>query len=331
MKRGRKMKILFVGGNGNISHCVSQQLIEAGHDLTLLNRNSPLLGAKHIAANINDETTITHKLANTTWDVVVNWVGFTQADAQRDIRLFSQRCAQYIFISSASCYENPCANNPLPIRENRPLANPHWDYSRHKIAAEQCLLKAYAQQQFPVTIVRPSHTYHRVIPLTLGGWTHYNTIARIKRGLPIIVQDNGASLWTLTHAQDFALGFIGLLGQAQAIGEAFHITSDEVMDWNTIYRQTAKALGCTANLVPISCDKILKYLPEEEGSLLGDKAVSTVFDNSKIKQFVPTFKAKIPYATGIQKTLNWFEADPARQIIDLALEAKIEKILACYG
>lgn len=325
------MNILFIGGNGNISHSASKRVIEAGHALTLLNRNSPIKGAQHIAANIHDEADTARKIAKQHWDVVVNWIGFTEADAERDIRLFSGRCAQYIFISSASCYENPCAGEVLPIRESRPLANPYWDYSRNKMAAEQCVMAAHQNNQFPVTVVRPSHTYHRVIPLTIGAWTNYNTVARMKRGLPIVVQDDGASLWTLTHAKDFARGFVGLFGQEKAIGEAFHITSDEVLDWNTIYRQTAEALGYTANIVHIPCQQILKHLPEQSGSLLGDKAVSASFDNSKIKQLVPDFRAKITYADGIKETLEWFEADVSRQVIDLDLEAKIENMLTIYS
>ena len=323
------MKILFIGGTGNISLSTSQQLIGHGHDLWLCNRNTPLAGAHHIACDINNESEAQQKLKGHHWDVVVNWVGFTAEHALRDIRLFNGHCKQYVFISSASCYQNP--GPTLFITEERTLENPHWQYSRDKIAAEEALFLAYQEAGFPITVVRPSHTYSTVIPLTIGAWTNYNTIARIKKGLPIVVQGDGTSLWTLTHARDFAKGFIGLLGNTAAIGEAVHITSDEVLDWNTIYQQTAAALGKTANIVHLASDTICKIIPEETGSLLGDKAVSTLFDNSKIKRLVPDFKAVIPYAEGIKETLEWFEADASRQVIDAKEEALIERLVRTAG
>ncbi len=320
------MKILFIGGTGNISLPVSEQLIAQGHELWLYNRGSQLPGAQHIAGDIKDEQDAQKKLHGHQWDAVVNWIGFTQADAERDIRLFNNNCAQYIFISSASCYQNPGPS--VYISETRTLENPHWDYSRAKIAAERTLFLAHSTAGFPLTVVRPSHTYSRVIPLTLGGWTYYNAIARIKKGLPVVVQGDGTSLWTLTHARDFAKGFIGLLGNKSAIGEAVHITSDEVLDWNTIYQQTAAGLGLEANIVHVASDTICRLFPDHTGTLLGDKAVSALFDNSKIKRLVPDFKATIPYAQGIKETLAWFEADPARQIIDKETEAMLEHLVA---
>lgn len=319
------MKILFIGGTGNISLSISEQLIAGGHELWLLNRHTPIAGSQHLACDIHDEAQAAMRLKEHTWDVVVNWVAFTAADIERDVRLFSGRVGQYIFISSASCYQNP--GDSLYITEDRPLANPFWQYSRDKIAAEDVLMQAYRAQQFPATIVRPSHTYSRVIPLTLGGWTFYNAIARMKQGKPVVVQGDGTSLWTLTHADDFAKGFIGLLAKEQAIGEAYHITSDEVLDWNTIYQQTAAALGVEAKIVHVASDTICRLYPEETGSLLGDKAVSTLFDNRKIKALVPDFEATIPYAEGIARTLAWFEAEPSRQIIDTPTEQMLETLI----
>lgn len=319
------MKILFIGGTGNISLSTSLQLIASGHELWLCNRSTPLTGAQHIACDINNESDARQKLQGHEWDVVVNWVGFTAEHAQRDTRLFKGRCKQYIFISSASCYQNPGPG--LFITEERKLENPHWQYSRDKIAAEEALFLAHQESDFPVTVVRPSHTYSTVIPLTIGGWTNYNTVARMKKGLPIVVQGDGTSLWTLTHARDFANGFVGLLGNTAAIGEAVHITSDEILDWNTIYQQTAAALGVTANIVHVASDAICQLAPQETGSLLGDKAVSTLFDNSKIKRLVPGFKAVIPYAQGIKETLEWFEADSNRQMIDEGEEQLIERLV----
>ena len=319
------MKVLMIGGTGNISRCISEQLIQNNHDVWLFNRNTPLKGAKHLAGDINDEAFAQTQLASHHWDVVVNWVGFTAAHAERDIRLFSGCCAQYIFISSASCYQNP--GNSLFISEDRPLSNPYWQYSRDKIAAEETLVAEHKKNNLPLTIVRPSHTYNTVIPLTIGGWNEYNTIARMKKGLPVVVQGDGTSLWTLTHAHDFAKGFIGLLNNKAALGEAVHITSDEVLDWNTIYQQTAAALGVEAHIVHVSSDFICALDPDYTGTLLGDKAVSTLFNNQKIKRLVPTFEATIPYREGIQKTLAWFEADPKRQWINPQTHAFIEQLI----
>lgn len=320
------MKILFIGGAGNISLPISQQLIQDGHELWILNRQTPITGSQHIACDIHDETQATELLKNHEWDVVVNWVAFDATDIERDVRLFAERAGQYVFISSASCYQNP--DNTLYITEDRPLANPYWQYSRDKIAAEHALLQAHREQQFPATIVRPSHTYSRVIPLTLGGWTFYNTVARMKQSKPVVVQGDGTSLWTLTHADDFAKGFIGLLGRQEAIGEAYHITSDEVLDWNTIYQQTATAVGVDANIVHVASDTICRLYPEETGSLLGDKAVSALFDNRKIKSLVPSFKATTPYAQGIARTIAWFEAEPSRQIIDVPTEQMLDTLVS---
>lgn len=320
------MKILFIGGTGNISLPISEQLIQNGHELWLLNRHTPIAGSQHLACDIHNETQAAELLKSHEWDVVVNWVAFSAADIERDVRLFAGRVRQYIFISSASCYQSP--GNSLYITEDRPLDNPHWQYSRDKIAAEHVLMHAHTAQQFPATIVRPSHTYSRVIPLTLGGWTFYNAVARMKQGKPIVVQGDGTSLWTLTHADDFAKGFIGLLGKQEAIGEAYHITSDEVLDWNTIYQQTAAAVGVEANIVHVASDTICRLYPEETGSLLGDKAVSALFDNRKIKSLVPSFKATIPYAQGISRTIEWFEEEPSRQIIDAATEQMLDTLVS---
>ncbi|HEY7773459.1 MAG TPA: NAD-dependent epimerase/dehydratase family protein [Marinagarivorans sp.] len=326
------MKILFIGGTGNISLTISQQLIASEHELTLYNRSSPLPGAKHIAGDINDEQDAQQKLHGLKWDVVVNWVGFTQEQAERDIRLFNGACQQYIYISSASCYQNPqpplTEDRSLYITEERKLENPYWEYSRDKIAAEAALFLAYQELGFPVTVVRPSHTYSTIIPLTLGGWIYYNAVDRMKKGLPVVVQGDGTALWTLTHARDFAKGFIGLLGNTEAIGEAVHISSDEALDWNTIYQLTAAAVGATANIVHVTSEDICKLAPHETGSLLGDKTACALFDNSKIKRLVPGFKATIPFKEGIKETIEWFEADPSRQIINPEEEALIEKLVA---
>lgn len=321
------MKILFVGGTGNISLSVSQLVMAQGHELWLYNRSGPgeLKGAACIFGEIK-ELENNAELSQHYWDVVVNWIAFNTEDILRDIRIFQGKTQQYIFISSASCYQNP---GPTAwITEHTPLANPHWEYSRNKIAAETALIHAFEQSGFPATIVRPSHTYSRVIPITLGGWTEYTCVVRMKKGLPIVVQGDGTSLWTLTFAADFAVGFVGLLGNSAAIGEDFHITSDEFLSWNEIYQLTAAAVGCHADIVHVTSERICQFDPSFTGTLLGDKAVSALFDNSKIKRFVPNFSPKTTFAEGIKHTTAWFEADTQRQVINPKTNALIERLIA---
>ena len=245
------MKVLFIGGTGNISSCVSKLALDKGIELYHLNRghNLPVKGAINLIADIHNPEQTRKVLENHRWEVVVNWVAFTKEDVIRDIDLFKNRTSQYIFISSASAYQKPPLN--YIITEETQLENPFWDYSQNKIDCENLLMQEFRDRQFPVTIVRPSHTYNTVIPVTLGGWEEYTVVDRIKKGLPIIVQGDGTSLWTLTHANDFAKGFLGLMGNSQAIGEAFHITSDEVLTWNQIYATLARAVGCEAKIFPV--------------------------------------------------------------------------------
>ena len=317
------MKILMIGGTGNISLSVSQQLLNAGHELWLLNRSGAsacLPGARFIQADIN-----LHSSLDGNWDVVVNWIAFNPGDIERDLRLFQGRAAQYVFISSASCYQNP---GPTPwITERTPLENPYWAYSRAKIAAENRLRQLAAEYDLPFTIVRPSFTYARVIPLAVGGWNEYTAIQRIRDGRPVVVHGDGTSLWTITHADDFARGFCGLLGNPQALGEDFHITSDEFLPWNRIYQLTAAALNCEANIVHVTSDRICALDPDYKGSLLGDKSESALFDNSKIKRVVPEFRCHIPFAEGIKSTLQWFEADADRCYVNPATDTFIDRLV----
>ena len=320
------MKILFIGGTGNISLSSSHLLLSQGHELWLLNRtgeHSALPDANFIRSDI---VTAQQQLLDHEWDVVVNWVAFTAADVERDIELFRGKTRQYVLISSASCYQNP---GPTPyITERTPLENPFWEYSRNKIAAERAVMSAHEKWGFPATVVRPSHTYSTVIPLTIGGWQEYTAVARMKQGKPVVVQGDGTSVWTLTHAEDFARGFVGLLGNSAAIGEDFHITADEFLTWDTIYQFTAEAAGCEARIVHVTSDRICAMDADYTGTLLGDKSVSAIFDNSKIKRLVPDFRAVIPYREGIKRTIAWFEADPVRQVIDPATDALIERLIA---
>jgi len=325
------MKVLFIGGTGNISTEVSKLCIEKGIDLYLLNRGNKKLSlteGKEIIADINNQAECYKVLIDHKWDVVVNWIAFTKKDVLNDISLFENKTKQYIFISSASAYEKP-PSNPF-ITESTPLINPYWQYSRDKIGCEELLNKTFSENNFPVTIVRPSLTYDTVIPLPIGGWKDYTIIARMKKGQKVIVHGDGTALWTIMHAKDFAKGFVGLLGNRQAIGESFHITSDEVLSWNQIYESTANAVGKSANIIHIPTDFISKYDSHLQKSLLGDKAHSVIFDNSKIKRYVPDFKATIPYAEGIKKTIDWFEVKQERQIIKQETNDLIDKIISDY-
>jgi nucleoside-diphosphate-sugar epimerase len=327
------MRILFIGGTGIISTACTALAAQRGFDLTLLSRgqhesNLPQ-GVKPLTADVNDPSTL-HKLDHESFDAVVDWIAFTPADIERDLKLFRGRTRQYVFISSASAYQKPATH--YLITESTPLANPHWDYSRNKIACEERLLQAYREEGFPVTIVRPSLTYGDTqIPLVLNSWQHsYTAVNRMLRGEKIVVPGDGSSLWVVTHNTDFAKGLIGLLGHPQAIGHAFHITSDEVLTWDQLFRIVGAAVGLEPKLVHIPSDFIAACLPEKEGTLLGDKSVSVVFDNSKVKRFVPEYRATTSFAEGIRRSLAWFNADAARKQIDSQVNAAMDKLIGLY-
>ncbi len=325
------MKVLFIGGTGNISTEVSKLCVERGIDLYLLNRGNrdvKIEGANTITGDISKPDQLTRELKQHNWDAVVNWIAFTENDIDRDFKLFKDITKQYIFISSASAYQKPPLH-PV-ITESTPLHNPYWEYSRNKIACEEKLNFYYRRNNFPITIVRPSHTYDTVIPVAIGGWTEYTIIDRMKKGKKIIVHGDGSSLWTVTHASDFAKGFVGLLGHQQAIGHAFHITSDEILTWDQIYGAVADAAGVEANIIHIPSDFLASVDESLKGSLIGDKTWSVIFDNTKIKTFVPDFKATIPFNKGIKLTLNWFEADEKRRIIDKETDVMMDKIISEY-
>jgi nucleoside-diphosphate-sugar epimerase len=331
------MRVLFIGGTGLISSACSELALERGVELYLLNRSwsgkYPAPESAHLLVGDvhGDEVNLAGLLVGLDFDTVVDWIAFTPQDIERDLRLFSGRTGQFIFISSASAYQKP--PNHFIISEKTPLENPFWEYSRNKIACEARLMQAYREQAFPITIVRPSLTYGpSQIPLCVGSWQHpYTVIDRIKRGRPVIVPGDGSSLWVLTWNGDFAKGFIGLLGNPKAIGEAYHITSDEVLTWNQIYREVGRALGVTAQIVHVPSDLIAAYDPQALGSLIGDKANSTVFDNSKIKALVPGFRCTVPWSAGVRRAIAWFEADPSRQSIDEEANKTWDRILSDYG
>jgi nucleoside-diphosphate-sugar epimerase len=326
------MRILFIGGTGNISAAVSRLVISRGSKLHLLNRGKhgiSIPGAGVITADINRPEELSARLKDQSWDAVVDWIAFKQQDVERDIALFQGRTRQYIFISSATVYQKPPLH-PV-ITESAPLGNPFWEYARDKIACELRLNLAYRERGFPVTIVRPSHTYDMAIPLAIGGWQDYGIVTRMKKGGKVVVHGDGTSLWTLTHSEDFARGFAGLLGHSQAIGHSFHITSDESLSWNQIYRTVAEAAGAEAHLVHIPSDFIARLEPSFEGTLLGDKAHSVIFDNTKIKAYVPGYRAEIPFREGIRRSLAWFEESPTRMKSSGEDDRLLDRLIAGYG
>lgn len=325
------MKVLFIGGTGFISTAVSRMAIERGLELYLLNRgirSTEISGVHQLTGDIHNPESMKSALKNLDFDVVVDWIAFTPEDIERDLQVFRGRTRQFVFISSASAYQKQPIN--YIITESTPLENPYWDYSRNKIASEELLMKAYREEDFPVTIVRPSFTYNTYLPVAIGGFGCYTLADRMLKGKPIIIHGDGTSLWVNTHAEDFAKGFLGLLGNEKAIGQAFHITSDEVLTWNQIYQTIADALGVEARIVHIPSDFIVKVIPEMTGGLFGDKTWSVVFDNSKIKSFVPEFQATIPFNVGIRRALDWFAADEKRQRIDENVNQDMDRIIKAY-
>ena len=327
------MKVLFIGGTGLISSACTRLAVERGLDLFLLNRGRDpdrARGATPLVADVRDEAAAGRVLGDHRFDAVVDWIAFNPGDIERDLRLFRDRTDQFVFISSASAYRKPLGD--WLLREDSPLANPFWDYSRNKITCEERLLRAHREDGFPVTIVRPSLTYGDTqVPLAVNSWDRpFTAIARMRRGAPLIVPGDGTSLWTITHNSDFARAFVGLLGRRQAIGHAFNIMSDEVLTWDEIYRQVATAAGVEAQIVHIASDFIAACMPEMRGTLLGDKSVSAVFDTTKIKRFVPDFRPSTPFSEGIRRTVAWFDADPARQQVDAAMAARWDRLVAAY-
>jgi nucleoside-diphosphate-sugar epimerase len=323
------MKVLFIGGTGIISSACSQLAVERGIELYVLNRGQterPVPEAAHVLhADIRDKASVKKALGMRVFDVIVNWIAFTPEHIEIDLELFQDRTQQYVFISSASAYQTPPVN--LPVTESTPLANPYWAYSRAKIACEERLMQASREAQFPITIVRPSHTYDRTLLPFDGGYT---VVDRMRKGKKVIVHGDGTSLWVLTHHRDFAKGFVGLLGNSRAIGEVFHITSDELLTWNQITEIVAQAAGTKARMVHIPSELIAAFDSEWGASLLGDKAHSMIFDNTKIKRIVPDYKATIPFDRGAEEIMAWYDADSSRQVVDENLNRLMDEIIAAY-
>jgi len=323
-------KALFIGGTGTISSACSALAAEKGFDLTVLNRgNDPGLppGVKQLTADINDEAAVAGLIKDMVFDVVADFIAYTPVQAERSVRLFSGKTRQFIFISSASAYQKPLSD--AVITESTPLANPYWQYSRDKIAIEDLLLKEYRDNGFPITIVRPSHTYSsRSIALGLEGTKgSFQVLRRILDGKPVIVPGDGTTWWTITHNTDFAKGFVGLMGNVHAIGEAFHITSDESLTWNGIYDIIGGILGREVNKLHVSADMLCKFNPGWEGGLIGDKCASVRFDNSKLKRAVPDYCATVRFDQGVEQTLAYILSHPERQIPDPEFEAVSDRIV----
>lgn len=313
------MRALFIGGTGIISTAIVKRLVEELHwEVWLINRgnrNHVLPENVHsIVADINDEKDVAEKLKDLTFDTVCEFIGFHVEDVERDYRLFKDKTRQYIYISSASAYHKPAAS--YVVSEGTTLANPHWQYSRDKIACEEFLMKKYREEGFPITIVRPSHTYdERNIPLGVHGKKGFwQVIKRMMEGKPVIIQGDGTSLWTVTFNRDFAIGFTGLMGNRHAIGEAFQITGDETLTWNQIYATIADALGVKLNAYHVASEYLAtvgdKYGYDFEGSLIGDKSVSVVFDNSKLKRAVPDMKTTVRFDQGVRIALDYVMSHP---------------------
>ena len=321
------MKVLFIGGTGVISSACSELAIACGIELYHLNRGKSagirkVEEVKTIISDIRNFDETRKALLGYEFDVVVDWIAFEPQHIRNDINLFSSRTIQFVFISSASIYQTP--PEKLPITEDTPLDNPFWEYSRKKIACENILREEYLKSGFPFTIVRPSHTYDKTSIPILGGYT---ALQRMKQLLPVIVHGDGTSIWTLTHHKDFAVGLVGLLGKPEAINEAFQITSDEWLSWNNIYTTLAGELGVEPRLIHVPSDVIARYDREIGDGLLGDKAHSMIFANTKIKQFVPDFNPQISFRQGAKEIVKWHEENPMPEKYDEHINTLMEKII----
>jgi nucleoside-diphosphate-sugar epimerase len=325
-----KLRVLFVGGSGVISSACARVAAESGIDLYLLNRGRSTTrpvppGVTELRADIREPRAVRDMLEDLDFDSVVDWVAFTPEHVGTDMDLFRSRTAQYVFISSASAYQTP--PGPMPVTEDMPLSNPFWQYSRDKIACEERVKALDGLNWTIVTIVRPTHTYDRTLVPFNGGWT---VLGRMLAGKPVIVHGDGTSLWTLTHHEDFARGFVPLLGHPRTIGEAFHITSEDFLTWDQIAHALAAALAVTARLVHVPSDAIAAADPEWGAALLGDQAHSMIFDNSKLRSVVPGWRAVIPFERGAREIASWYTEHASRQVADPRLDALMDKLADTY-
>lgn len=328
------MKALFIGGTGTISNDIVKLAAARGWEMTLLNRGTRALalpeGVKTITADVNDEAAVAKAIDGLYFDVVADFICYTPEQAKRDVRLFAGKCGQFFFISSASAYHKP-VSHPV-ITESTPLHNPHWQYSRDKAACEQLLMEEYRENGFPVTIIRPSHTYcERTIPVPVHGkFGAYQVFKRILEGKPVIVPGDGTSLWTVTHSTDFAKAFVGLMGHCKAIGEAFTITSDEQLTWNQIVKGIGRAIGREAICYHVSSDFLVHCRPDLEGPLLGDKSNTVIFDNTKVKTLVPDFVCTTRFDLGVRLYWDYLNAHPEMKTEDPDFDAWCDRVIEAH-
>jgi len=323
-----KASVLFIGGTGTISSACVSLAVERGFSVSMVNRGITDRDVPEdvelLVADARDTDSLNTAVKGREFDVVADFRGFTADEVSARLEIFRGRTGQYVLISSATVYERPPTG--LPVVESAPLSNPDWQYARDKIEAEEVLVTAYREERYPMTIVRPSHTYDERTPPLYGGWTQ---IARMRAGQPVVVHGNGTSLWTLTHSRDFAAPFVGLLADPRAHGEAFHITSSDVFTWNEIFEILAHAAGAsTCQLVHVPSDVIAQVDGEWGAALLGDMAHSMVFDNSKVESLVGSFQQGTSLPAGAREIMDWFDADPARQVRDRRVDASVEQLLA---
>lgn len=322
------MRVLVLGGTGTISGAVVREASITGAEVTVVTRSPQPPGSipdavSHAIGDVRTSTVVADLLEGSTFDVAIDFLGFLPEHARQDVEWFRGRVGQFVFISSASTYQTPPLR--LPITESTPLRNPLWQYSRDKIACEDVLVAAYRATGFPVTIVRPSHTYDETLVPIAGGWT---AIERARQGRPVLVPDDGATPWTLTHASDFARAFVALLGRDDVAGDAFHITGDETLTWREITGTLLAAAGAEAEIVGVPSELVTAHDKMRGDSLQGDKAIPRIFDNSKIRSIAPGWEARIPWAEGARQIVNWFDSDPARREINQDVERLFDAVIA---
>jgi nucleoside-diphosphate-sugar epimerase len=326
------MRVLFLGGTGNISTACVEHALARGQQVGILTRGqrpSPFGSWVEVLLGDRDDPAALERAAGGRWDAVVDFLAYAPAQVDLALNAFAGRTGQYVFIGTVAAYDKP--NARLPFTEDAPLANPIWEYARLKIACEDRLREAHRARGLPITIVRPSYTYGPTwIPSGFGG-QDYTVVDRMRRGLPIVCHGDGTALWGMTHASDFAVGLVGLLGRPEAIGQAFHVTTDEVLTWNAIYETIARAAGAEARIVHVPSALIAALVPDRGASLLGDKAHSSVFDNAKVRRLVPEFQPRVTFAQGVARSIAWYDEDPARRIASPVATANIERVLLAWG
>jgi nucleoside-diphosphate-sugar epimerase len=321
------LDVLFLGGTGIISTASVKLAVERGHRVTVLNRGRSSTrtlpdGVEQLVGDVSDPESVDAAVGNREFDVVAQFRAFTPDTVHGDIARFTGRAGQYVFISSASAYQKPPAS--IPVTESTPLKNPFWQYSRDKIACEDVLVAADREHDFPMTIVRPSHTYDDSLLPTMGGWTD---IARMRAGKPVVVHGDGTTPWTLTHSDDFAVGFVGLFGRPEALGSAYTITGESAPTWNQIYTWLGRAAGVDPQLVHVASERIAAEIPELGPGLVGDKSHAMLFDTTKLRRLVPEFTTTVPYAEGARRQIAWFDAHQEAQVVDEELDASFDRLV----